>query len=388
LFPFHEGIIESLWLFPALSHYARFTDSHTILFLAANPQNTGRLRLDQELRDIAEGLQRAQKRDQFNLEQRLAVRPRDIQRAMLDIGPQIIHFSGHGAGEQGLIFEDEIGNAKLVDGAALAGLFELFADQIQCVVLNGCYSDVQAKAIAQHIPYVVGMNQAIGDKAAIAFAVGFYDALGAGRPIEFAYKLGCSAIRMEGIAEHLTPVLLKQATTGEATVQPKPDAVIPLEPPTPAPQPVNEPIEVFISYSHKDESLKDDLYMHLANLTRQKKIKPWQDRAIEAGTEWDAEIKARLESAGVILLLITPRFIASEYCFDKEMQRAMERHAAGTARVIPIIMKPCDWQDTAFSKLQVVPKDAKPVTSWSDQDEALLDVVKSIRRAVDSLAKR
>jgi hypothetical protein len=359
--------------------------SQTILFLAANPKDTGRLRLDQELRDIAEGLQRAQKRDQFNLEQRLAVRPRDIQRAMLDVGPQIIHFSGHGEGEQGLVFEDEVGNAKFVDGAALAGLFELFADQINCVVLNGCYSEVQAKAIAQHIPYVIGMNQAIGDKAAIAFAVGFYDALGAGRPIEFAYKLGCAAIRLEGIAENLTPVLLKQATTGEASVQPKPYESTP---PAPTASVASEPIEVFISYSHKDEDLKDELYIHLANLTRQNKIKPWQDRAIEAGTEWDAEIKARLESAGVILLLITPRFIASEYCFDKEMQRAMERHAAGTARVIPIIMKPCDWQDTPFSKLQVLPKDAKPVTSWSDQDEALLNVVQGIRKAVDSLAKK
>lgn len=147
----------------------------------------------------------------------------------------------------------------------------------------------------------------------------------------------------------------------------------------------NDPIEVFISYSHKDEELKDEIYVHLANLTRQNKIKPWQDRAIEAGTEWDAEIKARLESAGIILLLITPRFIASEYCFDKEMQRAMERHAAGTARVIPIIMKPCDWKDTPFSKLQVLPKDAKPVTSWNDQDEALLNVVQGIRKAVDTL---
>lgn len=364
------------------------TDPQTILFLAANPKDTARLRLDQELRDVAEGLQRAQKRDQFNLEQRLAVRPRDIQRAMLDVNPQIIHFSGHGTGEQGLIFEDEMGNAKLVSGDALAGLFELFAEQIQCVVLNGCYSEVQAKAIAQHIPYVIGMNQAIGDKAAIAFAVGFYDALGAGRPIEFAYKLGCSAIRLEGIAENLTPVLLKQSTTGDATVQPKPYESTPPTPPAPPAPPASEPIEVFISYSHKDEDLKDELYIHLANLTRQNKIKPWQDRAIEAGTEWDAEIKARLESAGVILLLITPRFIASEYCFDKEMQRAMERHAASTARVIPIIMKPCDWQDTPFSKLQVLPKDAKPVTSWSDQDEALLNVVQGIRRAVDSLVKK
>jgi|GEM_PF-6277658 len=182
-------------------------NQQTILFLAANPKDTGRLRLDQELRDIAEGLQRAQKRDHFNLEQRLAVRSRDIQRAMLDVSPKIIHFSGHGEGEQGLVFEDEIGNAKLVDGAALAGLFELFADQINCVVLNGCYSEVQARAIAQHIPYVVGMNQSIGDKAAIAFAIGFYDALGAGRDTEFAYSLGCNAIHLEGILEYLTPII-------------------------------------------------------------------------------------------------------------------------------------------------------------------------------------
>lgn len=386
-----------------------------ILFLAANPKGTSPLKLDQEAREIGEELRRSHQDDQFSLEQRWAVRPRDIQQAMLDVGPHIVHFSGHGQGtklvfpaqeslcrstatlerkmtpppersepiyEAGLVFEDEQGQAKLVSGEALAGLFELFTGEVECVLLNGCYSATQAMVIAQHVPYVIGMSDAISDKAAIEFAVGFYKALGAGRPIEFAYKLGCNAIQMEGIAEHLTPVLLKQTTPN---VQAKPDVMPPLIPPAPLAPPVNEPIEVFISYSHKDESLKDELYVHLANLTRQGKIRPWQDRAIEAGTEWDAEIKAHLESAGVILLLITPRFIASEYCFDKEMQRAMERHAVGTARVVPIIMKPCDWQDTPFSKLQVLPKDAKPVTSWSDQDEALLDVVKGIRRAVDSI---
>jgi hypothetical protein len=360
-------------------------DPQTILFLAANPKDRGRLRLDQELRDIAQGLQRAQKRDQFNLEHRLAVRPRDMQRAMLDVRPQIVHFSGHGEGETGLLLEDEVGKAKLVDEAALAGLFALFAEQVNCVILNGCYSEVQAQAIAQHIPYVIGMNQAIGDRAAIAFAVGFYDALGAGGSIEFAYRLGCSAIRMEGIAEHLTPVLLQQSNTEDVATQTKSDAMPSSRSSVP---PANPPIELFISYSHKDESLKDELYIHLANLIRQGKIKPWQDRAIEAGAEWDAEIKARLESAGVILLLITPRFIASEYCFDREMRRAMERHVEGTVRVIPIIMKPCDWQGTDFSKLQVLPKDAKPVTAWDNQDEALLDVVKGIRHAVETLAKK
>jgi hypothetical protein len=179
----------------------------TILILTANPKDTSRLRLEQEVRDIEEGLQRAENRDQFALKSKFAVRPRDIQRAMLDINPSIVHFSGHGTGDEGLVFEDEKGSTKLVDGEALAGLFELFAKQLECVVLNGCYSEVQAEAIAQHINYVIGMKKAIGDKAAIEFAVGFYDALGAGRTVEFAHKLGCAAIRLAGVPEQLTPIL-------------------------------------------------------------------------------------------------------------------------------------------------------------------------------------
>jgi TIR domain/CHAT domain len=360
----------------------------TILFLGANPQDTSRLRLDQELRDISEGLQRSQQRDRFNLEQKWAVRPRDIQRAMLDFQPQIVHFSGHGDGEAGLVFEDEVGNSKLVDGAALAGLFELFADNLDCVVLNGCYSEVQAQAIGQHIPYVIGMNQAIGDKAAIIFAVGFYDALGAGRDVEFAYKLGCNAIRMEGIAEHLTPVLLKKPITEAVSspVNPIDPVVIPMTTKTDPIKPV--PIDVFISYSHKDDDLRAELDTHLSGLKRQGKIAAWHDRAIEAGTEWEAQIKAKLESAPVILLLISPPFMASNYCHDIEMERAIERHNEGTARVIPIILRPCDWHDSPFSKLQVLPKEGKPVTLWGDRDSAFLDVVQGIRRAVESFVKK
>jgi hypothetical protein len=126
---------------------------------------------------------------------------------MLDINPSIVHFSGHGTGDEGLVFEDETGSAKLVDGEALAGLFELFADRVECVVLNGCYSQAQADAISQHINYVIGMSQAIEDRAAIEFAVAFYDALGSGRPVEFAYKFGCAAIQLAGIPEQLTPIL-------------------------------------------------------------------------------------------------------------------------------------------------------------------------------------
>jgi hypothetical protein len=179
-----------------------------ILILTANPQDSQRRRLDQEVRDITEGLQRSQQRDQFELLQKWAVRPRDIQRSMLDINPLIVHFSGQG-GEQGIVFEDETGNTQLVTGAALASLFHLFADQVECVVLNGCYSEAQADAIAQHIKYVIGLPQAIGDPAALEFAVGFYDALGAGRSVEFAYAIGCSAMQLAGISDSV-PVLKKR----------------------------------------------------------------------------------------------------------------------------------------------------------------------------------
>jgi hypothetical protein len=200
-----------------------------ILILAANPKNTPHLRLDQEVRDIEEGLTRSQQRDRFELVQRWAARPRDVQLAILELEPQIVHFSGHGTGEDGLVLEDGQGQAQLVSTAALARLFELFADQVQCVLLNACYSQIQGQAIAQHIPYVIGMKQAIGDTAAREFAVGFYDALGAGRDIEFAFKYACNSIQMAGIAEHLTPVLL----TGKAAPPPPQGTGAGAAPPTP-----------------------------------------------------------------------------------------------------------------------------------------------------------
>ena len=147
-------------------------------------------------------------------------------------------------------------------------------------------------------------------------------------------------------------------------------------------------IKVFISYSHQDEAIKDELCVHLATLRRQKKIETWHDRAIEAGAEWEETLKAKFYAADVILLLITPRFMASDYCYDKETQWAIERHDKGQARVIPIIMKPCDWQDTPFCKLQFLPREGKPVTTWDNQDEALLNVAKGIRTVVETLSKK
>jgi len=183
----------------------------TILILAANPLDTKPLRLEEELRKIANGLKRAQRGNKFKLRKILATTPVKLRRAILDLHPAIIHFCGHGAGEEGIILEDEYGDSQVVSAAALEGFFELFADKVECVILNACYTEIQAEAIAKHIKYVVGMKRAISDPSAIEFAIALYDALGAGESIEFAYKLACNAIKWENLPESSIPVIKRKS---------------------------------------------------------------------------------------------------------------------------------------------------------------------------------
>lgn len=194
----------------------------TILILASSPANTARLRLDREVREIDAGLRRAKQREQFTLEHKWATRSDDLRRALLDFNPQIVHFCGHGTSNQGLVLENDAGEAQFLPTNALANLFKLFANRgVECVVLNACYAEVQAEAISQHISYVMGMSDEISDDAAVKFAVGFYDAVGAGWSYEDAYQLGCNAIALEGISEEQTPVLKKkdQLAIPNSTIQ-------------------------------------------------------------------------------------------------------------------------------------------------------------------------
>lgn len=183
----------------------------SILFLAADPTDESHLRLGEEFRNIQEKLKLARLRDSFRLElPQLSARTEDVSQTLLDTQPEIVHFSGHGTSEGALCFETQSGRAHPVPPEALAALFEQFSNRVKCVVLNACYSQAQAQAIARHIEYVVGMKEEIGDKAAIAFAIGFYQALGAGRSIVDAYKLGCAQVGLQDIAESLTPVLVRR----------------------------------------------------------------------------------------------------------------------------------------------------------------------------------
>jgi hypothetical protein len=141
-------------------------------------------------------------------------------------------------------------------------------------------------------------------------------------------------------------------------------------------------ISLFFAYSHKDESFRDELEIHLAMLKREGLIEAWHDRRIDAGARLHDEISDHLESAKVILLLISPYFLASDYCYDREMVWALERHEKGEVVVIPVIVHPCDWENSAFSHLKATPSDGKPISKFPNHHEAYLAVVKDVRKAI------
>jgi hypothetical protein len=142
-------------------------------------------------------------------------------------------------------------------------------------------------------------------------------------------------------------------------------------------------VEIFISYAHEDETLRRKLEKHLKLLQRQGLITTWYDREITAGEEWKNAIDSHLESANIILLLISSDFMASDYCYDIELNRALERHESNEVRVIPVILRAVDWHRSPFGKLIALPTDGKAITSWPNEDEAFTDVVRGLRRVID-----
>ena len=190
---------------------ASTTMKYKILFLAANPTKETWLRLDKECREIETKIRASEHRDSLELLTKWAVRPNDLLQYLHQHSPHIVHFSGHGSASEELILLDPHEEAKPVSKAALKQLFTTLKDNIRVVVLNACFSLPQAEAITEVIDCAVGMNQAIGDDAAITFAAAFYQAIGFGRSVKVAFESGKTALLLEGIPEGNTPVLLSRA---------------------------------------------------------------------------------------------------------------------------------------------------------------------------------
>jgi hypothetical protein len=144
------------------------------------------------------------------------------------------------------------------------------------------------------------------------------------------------------------------------------------------------PAILFYSYAREDGPLRDELHNHLSSLHRQGLITSWHDRQILAGADWTQDIDRHLESASIILLLISADFLASDYNYGIEMQRALERHRAGSARVIPILLRPCDWEQAPFADLQYLPRNGLPVTKWPSHDDAFREIARDIREVLST----
>ncbi len=148
-------------------------------------------------------------------------------------------------------------------------------------------------------------------------------------------------------------------------------------------------VKIFYSYAYQDEDLRDELEQHVTLLKRTGQvITSWTPREIQPGTDWEHVSDLELNTADIILLLISQNFLNSDYCYDIEMQRALERHQAGAVRVIPIILRPVYWQRAPFGKMQALPTNGKPVTVWPDREEVWLDVVQALSRVVEELQQR
>ena len=141
---------------------------------------------------------------------------------------------------------------------------------------------------------------------------------------------------------------------------------------------------VFYSYSHEDAHLRNRLSTYLDPLERNKTIVGWYDRKIEPGAKWEIEINNQIDTAHLILFLISENFLASDYCFGVEVERAMARQKSGDVKVIPILLKPCLWEESRFRELQIIPRDNRPITLWPSQEEAFVELAKEIRRIVSA----
>lgn len=179
-----------------------------ILFLTANPDGTSHLALDEECREITEKIRAADHRESLELITRWAVRPEDLLQHLNEHRPHVVHFSGHGTKAEEIVLLDKDRNPKAVSAAALKQLFITLKDNIQVVVLNACFSEPQAAAITEVVDCAIGMNKAIGDDAAIAFAAAFYQAVGFGRSVKVAFESGKTALMLAGILEENTPRLI------------------------------------------------------------------------------------------------------------------------------------------------------------------------------------
>ena len=404
----------------------------SILGMAVGPKDLADLDIEREKQRVERAIESLRATNLVNLTWLAGQTWQHLLRAMRSGPWHIFHFIGHGGfdvnTDEGLIaLTDDVGQSVYLSATKLG---RLLADHrsLRLVVLNSCegargsshdiFSSTASILVRRGLPAVLAMQYEITDQAAIGFSRAFYEALADGTPVDMAVSEARKAISI-GIGNTVewgTPVLYMRSSDGvlfdlikkpsiqeeqpdrsanvkTSSEQPSIETSVPKLQPLPLHTSSEKlptstkGIEIFFCYAHEDEALLKKLKAHLIPLQRQRVIDLWHDRDISAGSEWEQEINQHLNAAQIILPLVSPDFMASDYCYGIEMKRALERHQRGEARVIPIILRPVYWQGI-LGNLQALPTDAKPVKSWSDVDKALFDVIEGIRKVVVQLGPK
>ena len=332
-----------------------------ILFLAANPKDTDSLRLGEEMREIKERLRLAKLRDEFFVEQEWAVRVSDLEEHLLRHEPHLVHFSGHGSKSGEIILEDSSGNGKPVPPNVLKRLFAVLKDNVRCIVLNACYSEIQAEALVASIDCVVGMTRAIPDRAAINFASSFYQGLGFGRSIQEAFELGCVQVQLENstgatirdfVVDSITSqegdiprikvapgvdasklyLVRTRGTSTAAMTGNKPKATGLSVPSDETENPAGR-YSCFISYSSKDEEFAQKLHSRL----KAEGVDIWfAPEDVQAGKKLHEQIGKAIEDRDKLLLVLSEHSMGSEWVATEIRKARKAEIKEGGQKLFPI----------------------------------------------------
>ncbi|WP_161977821.1 CHAT domain-containing protein [Dictyobacter kobayashii] len=365
-----------------------------ILFLAASPHGTKSLQLDNENRSIKEYIQRSTYRDNFRVESEWAVRDSDLLYFMNSHHPQIVHFSGHGTQSGEFVLEGQDRSIKPVSDAAFHSLMKFFKNEVKLVILNACNSATQAEVIAQEIDFVIGMDAPINDKAAISFISAFYQALGFGNSIQNSFEQGLIELQIKNIpAEHIPQLFVRtglnanQAYWRDLVAQPAPlSDEKSQETGSLKSKKADEPVSIVISYAPEDEKFRKNLEKHFITMKRNGDITIWHTNSTTAGDNIIEKVHY-LDTADIVLLLVSKDFLFSDSIYENELRPAINRRSKGLTHVIPIIVsETADWEkDRLFGGLYPLPREKRPVSAWKDEDSAIVSIVNDVRTVINGI---
>lgn len=350
-----------------------------ILFLAANPFNTDRLSLDEELRAIKEQVREASSGNRFEVISVEAARPDDWLQALNAQRFRMVHFSGHGTKSGALQHVGDDGRAQQVSPDALKNVFRALKGEVRFVIFNACYSRPQAQALVKEIDCAIGMNDTIEDEAAITFIRAFYRALFSGRSVENAFAQGKAALSLQGLAGDQIPELFVRSGVKAAEISLTGAST----------RSASEAISLFYCYAPEDEQFCRALDKQLIVMQRQGLITKFESQDMQAGDLTPEKMQSALDAAQIILLIVSTDFFASDAIYTEQLKQAMNRRELGAARVIPIIVRPTQgWERSAFGNLAALPKEKRPVSAWKGRrEEALYSIAVSIRNVVEGMKK-